>query len=493
MNGESIEGKSAAPLTPTLREFVAVLFRQKALIEASFVIIFFAVMLYGAVFPSYRAEMKVLVRRGRVDPPMAPQPTALSEFSRYDITEEELNSEVQLLQDQDVLRQVVLATKLDESERPLIQFREKTGDAQVMRAVHRLADRIQVAPVRKTLLINVAYESRDPVLSARVLKALAAVYTKKHLAAHRPAGEFGFFEQQTNSYRKELDEAEGRLLELTLRQVVSPGLERDLALQKLSDADANYRQVAVAIAETEKRVSALETQLAALPPRKTTEMRSADNPELQQQLKSTLLNLELKRAELLTKYEPSYRLVQQVDEQISEAKSAIAAEALSPLREETTNVDPRYDWATTELEKAKVDLASFRARQAEARSMVATYKNVATRFGEQFIHYQDLQRTARAAEENYLLYLRKREEARIGDALDQRGILNVAVVQEPAVPALPKWSFKMVLAVACLSATLFSTGIAFAADYLAPGYRTPEEVTSSLGLPVLASLPHQAA
>jgi uncharacterized protein involved in exopolysaccharide biosynthesis len=222
-------------------------------------------------------------------------------------------------------------------------------------------------------------------------------------------------------------------------------------------------------------------------------MRSSDNPELQQQLKTTLLNLELRRAELLTKYEPSYRLVQEVDQQIGEAKTAIAAEALSPLKEETTNTDPRYEWATTELEKAKVDLASFRARQAEVSSVVAAYHNLATRLGEQTIQHQDLQRTAKAAEENYLLYLRKREEARIGDALDERGILNVAVVQEPIIPALPKWSFKMVLAAALASATVLSIATAFIADYLAPGYRTPDEVTSSLGIPVLASLPHQAA
>jgi vacuolar-type H+-ATPase subunit D/Vma8 len=163
-----------------------------------------------------------------------------------------------------------------------------------------------------------------------------------------------------------LEDAEVRLLDLTHRQVVSPVLERDLALQKLSDADASYRQVAVAISETDKRVNALEKQISSLPERKTTEMRTSDNAELQQQLKSTLLNLELKRAELLTKYQPTYRLVQEIDRQIGGAKAAIAAEALAPVREQTTNSDPRYEWATTELEKARVDLSGLYARQREA-------------------------------------------------------------------------------------------------------------------------------
>jgi capsular polysaccharide biosynthesis protein len=34
-----------------------------------------------------------------------------------------------------------------------------------------------------------------------------------------------------------------------------------------------------------------------------------------------------------------------------------------------------------------------------------------------------------------------------------------------------------------------STTLAFAVDYLNPGFRTPEEVIAYLGTPVLASLP----
>ena len=54
---------------------------------------------------------------------------------------------------------------------------------------------------------------------------------------------------------------------------------------------------------------------------------------------------------------------------------------------------------------------------------------------------QDLLRTAKTEEDNYLLYLRKQEEARINDALDARGILNVAIAEPATVPALPARSF----------------------------------------------------
>ena len=53
------------------------------------------------------------------------------------------------------------------------------------------------------------------------------------------------------------------------------------------------------------------------------------------------------------------------------------------------------------------------------------------------VDQQDLILAAKAEEDDSLLYLHKREEARIGDALDQRRILNVAIVEPPVAPALP--------------------------------------------------------
>ena len=53
--------------------------------------------------------MKVLVRRGRVDPLVTPAPTPSPMFQRDEITEEELNSQVELLRDDEILRTVVQA------------------------------------------------------------------------------------------------------------------------------------------------------------------------------------------------------------------------------------------------------------------------------------------------------------------------------------------------------------------------------------------------
>jgi uncharacterized protein involved in exopolysaccharide biosynthesis len=109
------------------------------------------------------------------------------------------------------------------------------------------------------------------------------------------------------------------------------------------------------------------------------------------------------------------------------------------------------------------------------------------------IDQQDLMRTAKADEDAYLLYLHKREEARIGDALDQQRILNVAIVEPPVVPALPNHTVLGYFLLAFGLSMAFSVGLGFTAEYFDPPIRTPAEAHRLLEVPVLAWLPASEA
>ena len=112
---------------------------------------------------------------------------------------------------------------------------------------------------------------------------------------------------------------------------------------------------------------------------------------------------------------------------------------------------------------------------------------MARQLGEDAITQDDLLSTEKAAQESYLLYVKKQEEARMDDALDERGIVNVAIAERPVAPALPVWSAWTVLAIGLVAAGAAGTGAAFAADYVDPAFRTPDDVLVYLNAPVLAS------
>jgi uncharacterized protein involved in exopolysaccharide biosynthesis len=229
--------------SPTLRDLLAVVFRQRRLTLISFVGIFLAVVLYGVIAPSYQSEMKVLVRRGRVDPVVTSTPSQ-AEFEREGVTEEELNSEVDLLHDGEILRTVVRDSDLiSEGHSWFWNLVGDNQERQLARAVRRISTRLTVEPVRKATLITVIYKSSDPAQAAAVLHSLASAYIERHEQLHRPSGEFKFFDQQVVQSRGSLEEAELQLMRFGSDQgVTSAALERDMALQKLSEADADARQ-----------------------------------------------------------------------------------------------------------------------------------------------------------------------------------------------------------------------------------------------------------
>jgi uncharacterized protein involved in exopolysaccharide biosynthesis len=220
------------------------------------------------------------------------------------------------------------------------------------------------------------------------------------------------------------------------------------------------------------------------------QVRSSDNPYLMQQLKTTLLDLELKRTALLEKFEPDYRPVQEVQKQIEQTIASIASAEKSPDHEETTDRNPSYEWLRSELTKSNADLASLHARASETLNVVRQYREKLGVIDVDGAAQENLVREVKEAEDNDLLYKQKREEARIGDALDRQRIMNVAIAEAatvPALPAHPHWALTLLLGT--LFACVVSPGVAFAADYFDPSLRTPDELRDILQVPVLAALP----
>ena len=114
------------------------------------------------------------------------------------------------------------------------------------------------------------------------------------------------------------------------------------------------------------------------------------------------------------------------------------------------------------------------------------------RLGADAITQDDLTSIKKAAEDNYLLYVKKEREARLNDALDERGIVNVVLAEQPVAPSLPLRSAWTVIALGALVAGSAGVGAAFTADYFDPGFRNAEDVLASLDITVLASLPRRS-
>jgi len=492
----SMNGNGHRSYSFTARDVVAIGFRHQRVMVLCFVGVVLGVLLSAVFLPvKYRAETKLLVKRERVDPVITPEQNAPMMF-KDTVGEEEINSEVELIQSQDVLQKVVTTCGLDNKKllSGLLHPGE-TPQQRTDRAVLQLRSDLQLEVIKKTNVISIAYESHKPELAQKVLATLDKAYLDKHLEVHHPHGQAEFFDQEAAQYKKELMSVESQMSKFSTEQNgVAPTVQRDMVLQKLADFNSSLDTTRASIAEGQKRIADLEGQLKSTPTRLTTQVKKGDNAQVLQNLKATLLTLEMKRTELLTKYQPTYPLVVEVDKQIADTHSALTLEETSPVKEETTDQNTTYAWVNSELAKAKSDVAGLEARETALHAIVNVYMAQARKLDEQGILQGDLMRTQKADEANFLLYTKKREEARIADALDRTRILNVSIAQSPVIPSLPTrspWIFGLV---ACLLASAVSLGVVFAIDYADQSFRTPTEVMSELRIPVLAAVPsHKGA
>jgi uncharacterized protein involved in exopolysaccharide biosynthesis len=272
--------------------------------------------------------------------------------------------------------------------------------------------------------------------------------------------------------------------------VVSADLEKQNTLQRVGEFEAALQQAHGATADATRRIAQLETEAAATPARQTTQIRTSENRELVRELKSRILALEVKHAEMLRKFAPTYPPAVEVEQELSQARLALGQAEQSPLTEETTDRNPTHQWLQGELARVKGERAAALARARALETSVTLYRAKARELDEKATMQQDLTRAMKSAEENYLLYRRKQEEARISDALDRTRIVNVAVAEAPTLPSTSAGvSPLLLLVLGALTAVVIGTATAYLLDSLSPYFRTPEEVESALDLPVLASLP----
>jgi uncharacterized protein involved in exopolysaccharide biosynthesis len=472
------------------KDILAAAFRYKRTAGLCFFGILTGAILAAVLQPAqYSASTKFLVGEGRVDPVVSTEASAPAQVKP--VSEEDLNSEIELLRSPDVLRQVVVACGLDARKGRLDWLRgNMTPERKIARATARLGKDLKVETVKKSDLIEVTYVSPDPQTAAQVLRVLADAYMQKHVAVHSPPGQFQFFAQETDRYQKDLNDAEAQLKQFSEQQDgVAPTLSRDITLQKLSEFRASLQQTREDIASTGERIKTLEKQAGVTPERITTAKRQSDDAQALTSLKATLTQLQLKRTELLTKFQPDYRPVQEVEKEISDTQAAIATEEASPLKEETTDRNATYAWINEELAKAKSEYSGLVGKASATEGSIAKYEALAHDLEQKGLAEQDLQRTVKADEENYLLYLRKREQARMSEALDRTRILNVSIAEQPVVPTLPSNSPFPLLAGGVFFALLVAAGAIYVQEYFDPSFRTPAEVSSELNIPVLAAVP----
>ncbi len=482
----------------TLRDLIEPLFRRQRVFSISLLVLL-ALAVVGTIAMSgqYGASMEVLVNRERLDPLVTAEATLQTPPNPPPVSEEEINSEVELLKSPELLREVVLANRLQARERKTLLAKilpRQNDDWYIAKATQKLGKKLNIQVVKKTNMIEVSYESSDPQVSYGVLNKLAGLYMEKHIAVQRPTGSYEFFSKETDRYKQALADSEMRLASFSQTEgVAAPDVVRTDMAQEVVNSTSALDQAQQAIAADEHRIAEEQAQLTATPSRSSTQQVSNAADILLQQLETNLLLTKIKRTQLALKYDPAYPLVQEADQEIAQTEAAIAEAKKTQFVNQTTDRDPTYELLREDIVKTQADLASQKATAAAIERSLGNLRGEMVSLDQKSVKQESLLREAKLNEANYMLYSSKREQERTSDALDRKRIGNVAIAVPPTVPVLPAYSPLMLLSLGFLLAIFGSLGVAYTAEYLDPCFRTPIEVADILQVPVLASVPRQSS
>ena len=449
-------------------DLAAVLFRRKWQIAATFAFVICAVTAVTLLLPKqYESEMKILVKNERADMIVSAGRGDGSDF-HGEVSETEINSEIELLDSINLLQRVVLKCGLERLESGFTSGASEALPVAIERATSRLQRDLTITPVRKANIIEIHYSARNANQASAVLRQLAESYLEEHLKVHGTPGTYQFFATQAESYQTQLQDAETKLEQFRQRnRIVMLAEQKDAMLQRASESEAALMQADASIGEYTHKLVDIRGQLAASSPRVVTQNRTVPNQYSVEHMSSLLVELKNRRTALLAKFRPDDRLVQEADKEISDTQAALDKAADLTAAERTTDVNPVHLTLEIDMAKQQAELAGVQARRQTLAQQASSYRGQLMALGNATAEFDDLTRTQKKAEENYLLYAKKAEEARIAESLDQQKIANVVIAEPPTESHLPsKPNVKLNLALGVLLASFLSLGVAFGSEYL---------------------------
>lgn len=463
-----------------------ILLRKRRWTVLAILAVIFTVSVLATLKEKPMYEAKALIEIERENPNI---PTAEDLFEIDNVSNTFLETQYKVLESESVLRRVVRELKLDQ----LTEFNPprhwwslpsmkaassmstsdptapKPDSEAVHNALKTLSDRLSVDPVKQSRLVEVSFESQDPILAARIVNSISSNYVDQNLELRWDAAQKAseWLSQQLVGVKAKLEKSEDEM----------QGYARDNGLLFLESekgtteniVDARLRQLQEELTkaqadrfEKESLYRLIEAgDYGALP-------TVFDNHELQE-LTLRLSDLETQRANLSTTFAPDYPKLKQVQSEIEEAQGTLDAE--------------RNRAAT----RIRNDYFAAVRREQLLKDAFANAQHEADGIAERSVQYGILKREVDTNHELYDGLLQRLKQAGISAGLKESNVRIVDAAVPPTKPAKPRVALN--LSVGLILGLSVGIGAAFLQEHFDNSLKTTEEVERILELPALAMIP----
>ncbi|HVN86581.1 MAG TPA: Wzz/FepE/Etk N-terminal domain-containing protein [Candidatus Binatia bacterium] len=474
-----------------VREVLQILFKRQRLLLALFLVVALPGLLVTMLSRAkYIATAKVLITTERSNATV--QPTDVTKVDPIQLNDSLVNSETHIIRSRQMQENVVRSLVYGDDHGSDVKTAAlKTDNINLGQRVLDFDNDLLVTPIKGSNVIQIDYKSSNPEHASRVVNRVVDEYLAYHAQVHGNKGLAHFYEDQRLELEKQLRRAEDALKEYADREgVVSPKDEIQSMIVASGAIDKSLRDVNATLSGAEEKLRAVQQQLSDQPAVIKKQQTLNVNPVVTQ-LSRQLVDRQVDRVTLLRKYTERDRHVRDSEQEIAEIQSQLNEE----LRDRPTIVASQELVANPLRDDRLKTVLDLEADLKEQRAQRAALEEDAVRTGRRLIalrqkalEYDRLDQAVQNRRDAFELYVKREQEARIGEAMDQERLVNVDVVQRPALPLRRSDNQRLSVVLSLVSGLAVSLGGTFGLEYLNRALRSEHDVEQYLGLPVLGSI-----
>lgn len=452
--------------TTSLYNLINIMFKHKFKIF----FVFFCIVSIVTIFtffmsPVYQSSSKILVEReANSEKSLLFRMNLDLSFAKYNW----IKSEVEIMQSIPVIKKVITELKLDQTKYTSNQAHNLST------IIMDCQSRLKLENSKESNVIDIQYESENPDLAANFINTLIEAYIEYRALLFNESEEYQFFEKQIRVAEDKLNELEKRQSQFKeSAEIVSPELQRDILLTKISDYEKKLTDVRTKRIGREAMLNVIKEQIEKGSESNIPVTESSDSPSREKFiaiLRGELLGMELKRDKLLQEYTSEYSEVVNLEKEIHNTRERIEKEINQIVNLEET---------------------AIRALKAEENALSSTISHInqqTKEFSQKEYELNQLSRGIKDNREVYSMLLKQREEARISQAKLEHGvkIKVISPAQVPFKPVRPRKKVNVMIAIILGLSSAF--GFAFLVEYFDHTLNSPTEVEKYLDLPVWGSI-----
>ncbi len=464
---------------PKLRQVVteAIFRRRRLLLGTVLLIVGLTVLASLLMHRKYQSTAKLVVQNVRTAAQLSTSNVDRL-VSQGDVSPAEINTEVDLLQSDEVARRA-LGLKQTLS----------LGDERDDRAARNLEHRLSVEAVHQTNIIDVKLLANSPQMANTELQHVIDAYFEGRAGTSRNSGAAGFFNAQLKSKEGQLNQDQAALTAFQVKFGIADLDEQTkLQVQRIAALQDQLSQTEAQLATQRGRTAAQRQQLNQTPTRSNTLERTTTNQYSQERLNTSMVDLENHRTELLKRYPPSDRQVVETTEKIATIRAAITEAGQHPAEEQATDINPLWQQLNVAVVTSGAEIHGLQSQATALKQQAAEARGRLNQLEEASSAYGELRRRVQQSQSDYMLYAQRRDEARISEALDREKLFNVAVLETPMTspdPVRPKPVLYTL--VAFVFACFLGTAFALYADLSGGQVHSPGQLESLTGMRTLAT------